>query len=69
MTWQSDRAMLGYLARQHVPATDPIVVETRRRMRAGRLAEHIARALAEDPRLTDDQRSELAALIVSDGAE
>lgn len=66
MTWKSDRATLASLAARHVPATDPRVIEARRRMRAGRLAEHIAHALAELPPLTDEQRSELAALILHD---
>lgn len=68
MPWKSDRATLGYLASQQVPGTDPRVIDAKRRMREGLLAEHIARVVNEAPPLTQEQRDRLAVLLRSDTA-
>lgn len=44
-------------------ADDPDLLDARRSLRAERLAEHIARVVAEAPPLTDEQRDELAVLL------
>lgn len=59
MSWTVTRAQLA-AARRHYPGADTSDLE--RKLRAERLADVIARTLAQDPPLTANQRRKLAAL-------
>ena len=62
LNWRIPRAKVAALTRSR-PATDPDLINARLDLRVARLAEHVARVVAEAPPLTADQRSRLAALL------
>jgi hypothetical protein len=64
--WTSTRSRLARTIRFD-PAAD--TTELRRQFRAERLAFIVCRSLGEDPRLTVEQRREIAALLLSDDHE
>lgn len=69
-SWQSYRAEYASLTQYRNP-DDPELLDARRNLRAAKLAEHIARVVAEAPPLTPEQRDRLAILLrggASDGA-
>lgn len=66
-TWKSERARVASLARFR-PSNDPALVDAKRDLRAERLAEHVARVVAQAPPLTDEQRERIAALLRAGGA-
>lgn len=61
------RAKLAALSRDR-SHDDPELVAARRDYRAEKLAEHIAKAVAEAPPLTDEQRDRLATLLRGEAA-
>lgn len=62
MSWTAERARVASLSRSRT-ANDPDLLNARRNLRTERLAEHIARVVAEAPPLTPDQRDRLATLL------
>ena len=56
------RAKIAALSRDRAQ-DDPELVDARRNYRAERLAEHIAKVVAEAPPLTAEQRDRLAVLL------
>lgn len=56
------RAQVAALSRSR-GTNDPELVGARRNLKAQSLAEHIAKAVAEAPPLTDEQRDRLATLL------
>lgn len=62
MSWTQERARVAALTRSRT-ADDPDLIGARRNLAAERLAEHIARVVAEAPPLTEAQRSSLALLL------
>lgn len=67
MSWTKDRARVASLSRSRA-ADDPELLQARRNLREAKLAEHIAKAVAEAPPLTDEQRDRLATLLRGDAA-
>lgn len=65
--WTVYRARVASLSRDRQP-DDPDLVNARRDLRAARLAEHIAKAVAQAPPLTDAQRDRLTGLLRGGGA-
>jgi hypothetical protein len=61
-TWTHERARVASLSRSRT-ADDPDLVEARRNMRAERLADHIAKVVAQAPPLSNEQREKLAQLL------
>lgn len=57
-----ERGRVASLTRSR-PADDPELIEARRNLRAEKLAEYVARVVAEAPPLTDAQRDRIAALL------
>lgn len=66
MTWQQERARIAGLTRSR-PADHPDLVESRRRLRAERLAEHVRQVLDGTPPLTAEQRQHIANLLTAPG--
>lgn len=62
MSWTAERARVASLSRSR-PADDPDLMAARRNLRAERLADHIARKVAEWPPLTPDQLDRLSILL------
>ncbi len=62
MSWTSERARVASLTRSR-PADDPDLLAARQRLRTNRLAEHVARVVAEAPPLTSEQRDRIAAAL------
>lgn len=62
MSWTSERARVASLTRSRT-ANDPDLIAARRNLNAERLAVHIRKSLDSEPPLTDEQRSQLAALL------
>ena len=56
------RAQVGALSRSRTP-DDPDLIEARRGLKAARLADYIAKTVADAPALTPDQREQLATLL------
>lgn len=67
MSWTKDRARVASLSRSRA-ADDPELLQARRNLREAKLAEHIAKAVAEAPPLTDEQRDRLATLLRGEAA-
>lgn len=63
MSWTEARARVAALSRSRTP-DDPELVNARRVLRAARLEDQIRGTLAVAPPLTDEQREQLAALIL-----
>ena len=64
--WTHHRARVASLTRSRA-SDDPDLVEARRNMRAARLADHVERALADLPPLSETQRTTIARLLVGGG--
>jgi hypothetical protein len=61
--WRIERARLAALTRSR-PSDDPELIEARRRFRATRLADHVTKALAECPPMSQEQRHAVARLLI-----
>ncbi len=61
-TWTHYRAQVATLSRSR-SADDPDLVEARRNLRAARLEDHVEKALADVPPLTEAQRLRIALLL------
>lgn len=61
-TWTHHRARIASLSRSRTP-DDPELLGARRDLRAVRLADHIAKVVAEAPPLTPEQRDRLTGLL------
>jgi hypothetical protein len=66
-TWTSERGRVAALERgvragERQP-DDPQLIEARRNLRALRLAEHVAKVLADWPKLSDEQIEKVVALL------
>lgn len=57
-----ERGRVASLTRSR-PADDPELIEARANLAAEKLAEYVARVVAEAPPLTDAQRDRIAALL------
>jgi hypothetical protein len=66
-TWQHYRAKVSGLSRDRAP-DDPELVEARRSLRAVRLRDHVAKALAAAPPLSEQQRTSIARLLTGGDA-
>ncbi|GAA3680820.1 hypothetical protein GCM10022376_20030 [Yimella lutea] len=62
MSWTTERARVASLSRSR-PADDPDLAAARRNLRAEKLAEHIAKVVAQAPPLTPEQRDRLVVLL------
>lgn len=72
-TWASHRGRVAALERcvksgERRP-DDPELINARRNLRFERLAEHVARVVAESPALTDSQLTRIAALLNTGGGD
>ena len=68
-TWQAARARIGgFSSRPNRPPDDPEVVEAYRQLKYLRFRERVEEVLAAEPRLTEQQRRELAELLLTAGA-
>ena len=67
MGWTHERAKVAALTRSRTP-DDPELVEARRNLRAERLAEHVAKVVAEAPPLTHEQRHRITTILRGGGA-
>lgn len=65
--WTHHRARVATLSRSRA-VTDPELVEARRSLRAARLEDHVRKALADAPPLTDAQRERIARLLMGGAA-
>lgn len=67
MSWTHERARVAALSRcvaaGERSADDPDLLEAKRNLRAMRLEEHVAKAVAEAPPMTDEQRDRIAAIL------
>ncbi len=61
-SWQHHRARVASLSRDRAP-NDPEIIAERRNMRAERLADYVAKVVAEAPPLTPAQRDRIAVLL------
>jgi hypothetical protein len=61
-TWTHYRAQVATLSRSRT-VDDPDLVEARRNLRAARLHDHIEKALADAPPLSEAQRLRIARLL------
>lgn len=66
MSWTTERARVASLTRSRKP-DDPDLIEARRNLRALRLVEHVQKALADAPPLTNEQRETVARLLIGGG--
>ena len=66
-SWTEARARVASWSRDR-PADDPDLLDARRRLKQLRLAEHVQKAVAEAPALTEEQCREIAALLRGGGA-
>lgn len=60
--WTHYRAQVATLSRSRA-ADDPDLIEARRNLRAARLQDHIEKALADAPPLTEQQLERIARLL------
>ncbi|BDB59573.1 hypothetical protein [Rhodococcus sp. RDE2] len=65
-TWTSERARAASLSRSR-NSDDPELLEAKRNMRALKLAEHVARVVAQAPPLTAEQRERIVVLLRAGG--
>lgn len=68
MSWTEHRARVASLSRSRKP-DDPDLLEARRNLRAARLADYVARTVAEAPPLTAEQRERVALLLLAGTAD
>jgi len=61
-TWKHERARVASLTRSR-PADDPELVDARQKLKAERLAGHVAKVVAQAPPLTPAQRDRIAVLL------
>ncbi len=61
-TWKHERARVASLTRSR-PATDPELVDARQKLKAERLAEHVAKVVAQAPPLSAAQRDRISVLL------
>lgn len=61
-SWTVHRARVASLTRSR-PPSDPELIEARQDLRATRLADHVARVVAEAPPLSDEQIDRIAVLL------
>jgi hypothetical protein len=66
-SWTHERAKVASLSRSRTP-DDPDLVNARRNLRVARLEQSIRDAVAAAPPLTDEQRTQLAAILRGSGA-
>jgi len=66
-TWTHHRARVASLSRDRA-ANDPELLVEKLNLKAERLAQHVARVVAEAPPLTPEQRDRIAALLRTGGA-
>jgi hypothetical protein len=64
--WTHQRARVASLSRSR-SHDDPDLIEARRNLRAARLTEHVQKALADAPPLSNEQRETIARLLVGGG--
>jgi len=62
MSWTSERARVASLSRSRT-ADDPDLLTARLNLRAERLADHVAKVVAQAPPLTPAQRDKIAVLL------
>jgi len=62
MSWTAERARVASLTRSR-PADDPDLLAARQRLRTDRLAQHVARVVADAPPLTPEQRDRIASAL------
>lgn len=68
MSWTTERARVASLSRSRT-SNDPDLVQARSNLKAARLEEYVARAVAEAPPLSDSQRERIAAILRPSGGE
>jgi hypothetical protein len=61
-SWTIERARVASLSRSRAP-DDPDLVNARLNLKAERLADHVARVVAQAPPLSPAQRDRIAALL------
>jgi hypothetical protein len=61
-TWTKTRSQLANLSKI-LDSDDPRVIELRRELRAQRLADHVAKIIAEFPPLTPEQVDHVAGIL------
>lgn len=61
-SWTRERAKVASLTRSRT-ADDPELIDARRNLCALRLEDHVARVLAEAPKLSDEQLGRIASLL------
>ena len=61
-TWTHERAKVASLTRSR-KADDPELISARQRLAADRLAEHVAKVVAQAPPLSPAQRDRIAVLL------
>ena len=64
-SWESERGRLANLVLSRAPEAE--ITASRRNYRALRLAEYIKKQLAEDPPLSEEQRTRIADLLLAGG--
>lgn len=62
MSWQSKRARLAVLHRDHQPDS-PVIADARRELRAARTADYLKRQIEADPPFTDDDLALIRAVL------
>lgn len=62
-TVRQQRATLGALKRHGRADDDPDVIEVRRSLRSARLADAVAKAVAQYPPLTDDEKRQIVDIL------
>lgn len=67
MSWTAERARVASLTRSR-PADDPDLIAAKQRLKAERLAEHVAAVVNAFPPMTDEQLNAVARLLRAGGA-
>lgn len=65
--WHPYRAQVAALSRSRTP-DDPDLIAARQNLRAARLEEHVQKALADAPPLSEDQKSRIARLLIGEAS-
>lgn len=66
MSWTQERARVASLTRSRTH-DDPELVAARQRLKADRLADHVAQVVASFPPLTDEQISRVVSILQAGG--